>query len=60
MKANVGGADKIIRIIVGLGIIAWGISAGNWWGAVGIVPLATALMGFCPAYSLIGLNTGKK
>jgi len=59
MKANVGGIDKVVRIVVGLALIAWGVIAGNWWGAVGIIPLATALMGFCPAYPLIGMNTRK-
>ncbi|GAB4299548.1 MAG: DUF2892 domain-containing protein [Pseudomonadota bacterium] len=57
MKANVGTVDKVIRIIAGLAIIGWGVAASNWLGAIGIVPLATALLGFCPAYSLIGVNT---
>ncbi len=57
MKANVGTVDKVVRIIAGLAIIGWGVVAGNWLGAIGIIPLATALMGFCPAYSLIGVNT---
>jgi len=57
MKANVGTVDKVVRIIAGLAIIGWGVAAGNWLGAIGIVPLATALLGFCPAYSLIGVNT---
>jgi Protein of unknown function (DUF2892). len=57
MKANVGSVDKVVRIIVGLAIIGWGVAASNWLGAIGIIPLATALLGFCPAYSLIGVNT---
>lgn len=57
MKANVGTVDKVVRIIAGLAIIGWGVATGSWLGAIGIVPLATALMGFCPAYSLIGVNT---
>jgi hypothetical protein len=57
MKANVGTVDKVVRIIAGLAIIGWGVAAGNWLGAIGIIPLATALLGFCPAYSLIGVNT---
>lgn len=57
MKANIGTVDKVVRIIAGLAIIGWGVAAGNWLGAIGIVPLATALLGFCPAYSLIGVNT---
>lgn len=57
MKCNVGTADKVVRIIVGLALVGWGVMAHNWWGAVGIVPLATALMGFCPLYPVVGLNT---
>ncbi|PKM42190.1 MAG: DUF2892 domain-containing protein [Gammaproteobacteria bacterium HGW-Gammaproteobacteria-1] len=57
MKQNVGTADKIVRIILGVALIGWGVVAGNWLGAIGIVPLATALMGFCPLYPLVGMNT---
>lgn len=57
MKANVGSVDKVVRIIAGLAIIGWGVAASNWLGAIGVIPLATALLGFCPAYSLIGVNT---
>ncbi len=54
---NEGGIDRAIRILVGLGIIGWGYMNQNWWGAVGAVPLLTGLMGWCPAYSLLGINT---
>jgi Protein of unknown function (DUF2892). len=57
MQANVGSADKTIRIVVGIAVIAAGVMYQNWWGAVGLVPLATALMGWCPPYSLLGINT---
>ncbi len=60
MKLNVGGIDKILRIVAGLAIIGWGAMTQNWWGAVGIVPLATALINFCPLYPLLGINTCKK
>ena len=58
MKSNVGGIDKILRIVVGLGLIGATV-AGILpaWGYIGIVPLATGLMGWCPLYPLIGLNT---
>lgn len=55
---NVGGIDKILRIIVGLGLIAIVfIGPQTPWGWVGILPLVTGLFNFCPAYKLIGLNT---
>ena len=57
MNCNVGGIDRTLRIIAGLAIIAWGVMAGNMWGAVGLVPLATGLMKWCPLYSIIGLKT---
>ncbi len=58
MKANVGGIDKILRIAVGVGLIGATI-AGMLpaWGYIGIVPLATGLMGWCPMYPLLGMNT---
>jgi hypothetical protein len=57
MQKNVGGADKTIRIVLGLAIIAAGVYFQSWWGAIGIVPLTTALLGWCPPYSLLGINT---
>ncbi len=60
MQINVGGTDKILRIVAGLAIIGWGVMSNNWLGAIGIVPLATALINFCPVYTLLGFNTSKK
>lgn len=57
MTMNVGSADKIIRIVIGLGLIGYGIIAKSWWGAIGIVPLSTALLNYCPLYSICGANT---
>lgn len=58
MAANVGGIDKILRIVVGAGLIgATAAGALPVWGYIGIVPLATGLMGWCPAYTLFGMNT---
>ncbi len=56
--ANVGGIDKTLRIVAGAGLIAATV-AGLLpaWGYIGIVPLATGLMGWCPIYPLLGLNT---
>jgi len=58
MPQNVGDIDKWLRIIAGLLILGLGVFGPlGWWGVPGIVPLATRLMGGCPAYSLIGMNT---
>ncbi|GBG01724.1 membrane protein [Azospira sp. I13] len=57
MKANVGGIDKILRIVAGLALVAWAIMGGPVWAWIGVVPLATGFMGWCPAYTLLGANT---
>jgi hypothetical protein len=57
MKRNIGGADRIVRIVVGLGIIGAGVAYQSWLGAIGLVPLATAAIGWCPAYLPFGIST---
>lgn len=57
MKQNVGTFDRTLRILAGLGLVAWGIATSNWWGAIGLVPLATGFFRFCPAYCPLGLST---
>ncbi len=58
MKVNVGGIDKIIRIVVGaLLLILAATGTFGAWAWIGIIPLATGLMGWCPAYSLFGFKT---
>ncbi|MDO9150934.1 MAG: DUF2892 domain-containing protein [Methylotenera sp.] len=60
MKANVGGVDRALRIIVGLALIAWALFGnGPMWAWLGMLPLATGLFSFCGAYSLLGVNTCK-
>lgn len=59
MTKNVGGIDRIIRIILGLTLIGWGVFAQNWWGAVGIVPLFTGLVSWCPMYRPFGISSNK-
>ena len=57
MKLNVGGVDRIVRIGAGLGLVAWAAMGGPVWAWIGVVPLATGAIGWCPVYPLIGLNT---
>lgn len=61
MKANVGFVDMFIRIFAGVVLIGLAIAGViGWWGYIGIVPLVTGLMKFCPAYSILGLSTKGK
>lgn len=58
MKANVGGIDKILRIVAGAALIGLTLSGViGVWGWIGVIPLATGLMGWCPFYPLLGLNS---
>lgn len=50
MKINVGKPDKIMRIVLGVAIIGVGAYFGSWWAIVGLVPLLTGFMNFCPIY----------
>lgn len=58
MKSNVGGIDRILRIVVGLALVALAATGTiGLWGWLGLVPLATAAMGFCPLYTVLGFST---
>ena len=60
MKPNVGTLDRIIRVVIGLGLLSLlFVLEGNarWWGLIGVVPLLTAAIGWCPAYVPFGLSS---
>lgn len=59
MKANVGGIDKILRMVAGVVLLGLGFAGviPLWVGLIGIVPLATGLLGWCPAYSILGMSS---
>jgi hypothetical protein len=60
MKPNVGSIDRVVRIILGIALLSLlFILEGNarWFGLIGIVPLMTATMRFCPLYAVLGMNT---
>lgn len=59
MEKNVGSVDRVVRIVLGVLIMAAGLFYGSWWGLVGIVPFATGLINRCPLYIPCGLNTCK-
>jgi hypothetical protein len=61
MTQNVGSLDRILRIVVGLVLLSLiFVGPQTWWGLIGIIPLATAFMRFCPAYTVVGMNTCEK
>lgn len=59
MKKNIGNVDRLLRAIIGVIILVIGIVVGSWWGLVGLLPLGTAIVGYCPPYALLGVNTVK-
>ena len=55
---NVGTIDRVIRAVIGLGLIALVfVGPQTVWGWIGVVPLVTAIIGWCPPYALLGINT---
>ncbi len=60
MKANVGGIDRVLRIVAGLALIAWVVLAdGPVCAWIGVVPLTTGLINFCPLYGIFGISSCK-
>ena len=58
MTRNIGTIDRVLRIVLGLGLIAAAVAGpAEPWGYIGAVPLVTAVVGWCPAYRLVGLST---
>ncbi len=59
MYCNVGGVDRVLRVLAGVVIIGAGVYLQSWWGAVGLVPLLTGAAGICPMYLPLGLSSCK-
>ncbi len=59
MKRNIGKTDRIIRVLIGLIVIAVGAYFKSWWGAIGLLPIFTAALGWCGLYTLFGISTCK-
>jgi hypothetical protein len=58
MSYNLGAIDRVLRIIVGLGLLLLVfVGPQTWWGLIGLVPLLTGLSGFCPGYRLLGISS---
>lgn len=59
MKCNVGKCERKLRVLIGLLILVAGYYFKSWWGAIGLIPILTGLIGWCPIYLPIGINTCK-
>ena len=58
MKSNVGGIDRILRIVIGVALIGLTLTGTiGIWGWLGVVPLATGALGWCPPYAMLGFST---
>lgn len=58
MKKNEGNLDRTVRVVIGLGLLSTVfVGPQTLWGLVGVVPLLTGLVGFCPLYKIFGFNT---
>lgn len=60
MNKNLGKIDRSLRVIVGIIIIGLGVMNSSWLGAIGAIPLLTAIIGWCPLYSPLKINTCSK
>lgn len=59
MKENVGSMDQYARYTIGMCILIAGVAYESIWGLIGVLPIMTALLSWCPPYALLGLNTNK-
>jgi len=57
IESNVGKLDRIIRLIIGVPLMGWGIYAGSWWTVLGLILIFTALTRHCTVYSWLGIDT---
>ena len=61
MKRNIGTVDRVLRILVGVFLIALAATGTvGWWGWLGVIPLLTGLVSRCPAYSILGVSSCSK
>jgi hypothetical protein len=60
MTCNMGRGDRIFRGIIGIVILGGGLFFQSWWGLIGLIPLITSIVAWCPAYVPFGIKTGPK
>lgn len=57
--SNEGPTDRRLRIVAGVVLLALGLVSGSWWGLVGLIPLVTGTVGFCPLYAVLDIDTAR-
>lgn len=57
MKCNVGKTEQIVRIVIGVAIVLLGLYFRNWWGVIGLVPIITGSIRYCPLSDVFGIST---
>ena len=57
MKENIGDVDKVVRVIAGIAALGAGFYYQSWWGAIGLILLGSAAIGWCPPYAILGFNS---
>lgn len=58
MKTNEGAIDRVLRVLVGAGVLSLAfVGPQTPWGYLGLIPLVTGLVGYCPVYAMLGFNT---
>ena len=60
MKTNVGGIDRVVRVVVGVALVGWALMGGPVWAWIGVVPILTAVLGWCPLYLPFGISSARK
>ena len=60
MTCNLGTSDRIVRLLLGVGLLSAGALARSWWGLLGLIPLWNAAVGWCGLYQLLGLSSLKR
>lgn len=59
MKTNVGMGDRVVRMFLGVSIAMMLVFQNSIWALIGLIPFITGIVGFCPLYTLMGINTDK-
>lgn len=63
MNYNISGVDRFIRVVIGISLFGFAVLSSkpyHWWGLLGLILVISGMLGFCPSYAMLGINTCKK